>query len=218
VALCHATARADYGAELLDREGVERRGGGHLLEIPGLRQAQTADLIRLWLLAKYGGVWLDVDIISNRPIPFLRLAEPYPDVALFGFAVRNLKRFPNCILYAPRPDDRLGALLDAAVAEAKRGGKMRYTALGSRLLSRARAANPAALHLWPRRPYLHPFHGAVASSRFKRLYRLHWDHDCYAAHMCSGAMGYFAGDSRLEVTQSPSMFGVLLSRALRGKS
>src|SRR4029077_9448684 len=68
---------------LLDRDGFERiRDRDRDIDIDQLQVAHRADFIRAFLLARYGGLWLDSDCIVTKPLtPLLELLNVHDFIA-----------------------------------------------------------------------------------------------------------------------------------------
>jgi len=84
IAACRRTIIAHApGVRLLDRDGFERiRDGDRDIDIDRLQVAHRADFIRAFLLARYGGLWLDSDCIATRPLtPLLDLVSVHDFIA-----------------------------------------------------------------------------------------------------------------------------------------
>lgn len=98
-----------------------------------LRPQQRADLVRLELLARYGGAWLDADCIALQPLePLLAELEQWEFI---GFQVADRLRNPIMLARAG------GEFITAAAQEARRrieegAERPAYNELGSGLLTR----------------------------------------------------------------------------------
>jgi len=70
ISLCHETmGRQNPQTMLLGPEDVARLGGSHILEATeGMRPFRRSDILRLWLLYQYGGIWIDSDCIATAPL------------------------------------------------------------------------------------------------------------------------------------------------------
>ena len=207
--LCMETVRRDYeDVRLIDDEQVQAMGAGEILTIRGLQPAQHADLIRIWLLAHHGGVWLDCDILSVLPIPFEALAAETPDAWLIGF--RNGRPvFPNPLLIG-RACDALRELYRRQYELATRlaGKPIGYTQLGPRFLAQHAKGNRGMV-LRRRRPWLHPWRGYEARKFTKPASGR--SALCYAAHVGKDTIRKFGSQSRKEILRSKIAFTALLN-------
>jgi hypothetical protein len=67
--LCFETLkRNNPGFRVVGPEDIRKMGGGSVLKLAeGVPIPQRSDLIRLWLLHKKGGVWVDADTVATGP-------------------------------------------------------------------------------------------------------------------------------------------------------
>lgn len=75
-------------------ESLRDLGGGELLDsTAGLPRPQQSDLVRLWLIHRYGGCWVDSDCISMQPLDCLAEAV---EVDLWGHYNPHIRRGYGC--------------------------------------------------------------------------------------------------------------------------
>jgi len=80
IQLCIETMERHFGDQLhlVGPEEIRRLGGEHVLDrAEGLFLPYRSDLIRLWLIKHFGGIWVDADtvVVNRPPVEFLEAAK-----------------------------------------------------------------------------------------------------------------------------------------------
>lgn len=67
--LCLETIRRHHPTiQVLDPQTFRALGGGHLLDqTAGALPQPRSDMVRFWLMAQFGGLWFDADVLALRP-------------------------------------------------------------------------------------------------------------------------------------------------------
>ncbi|MEL4178312.1 capsular polysaccharide synthesis protein [Roseateles sp. PN1] len=150
---CLATLRAAAPATLqvLDREAFERMRaqdpeGDRDISLDRLRIAHRADYIRLYLLRRFGGLWVDADCLAMQPL------QSVLDLLVEHETVGHRERsglVSNGFL-AARPGSRIIEASYARVCALLRSQRpLGWTSLGSEPLGAAVASLPSAWHELP---------------------------------------------------------------------
>lgn len=110
------------------------------IDLGSLYVAHRADFIRAFLLARYGGLWVDSDCIAMRPLDeVINLLEPYSFIA----HRERQGGFSNGFIGA-RPNSDLAHLFYERVREKLRSGTPRdWTSLGAQPLEAVLSQAPA---------------------------------------------------------------------------
>jgi hypothetical protein len=131
-------------ARLLTPESFdELRDRDRDIDLSRLHVAQRADFIRAFLLAKYGGLWIDSDCLVMRPLqPVLELLDQYD----FVCHRERQGHFSNGFI-AARPASRVAEAYYRRVRELLRSRRpLGWTTLGSEALTEALRTSNAAWH------------------------------------------------------------------------
>jgi hypothetical protein len=134
IAWCHRTIRAHaQDVRVLDPAGFESlRTSDRDIDLSRLCVAHRADFIRIYLLHKYGGLWIDSDCLAMRDLTPLmnRLA----DYEFIGFRERQGHVANNFM--AARPGGRMMAEYYRRVCHILRSGQqLSWTTIGSDALT-----------------------------------------------------------------------------------
>jgi SAM-dependent methyltransferase len=102
------------------------------IDIKRLQVAHRADFIRAYLLARYGGLWVDSDCIVVRPLdPLLASLKDHDFLAH-----RERHGYVSNAFIGARPGSAIAGRFYAQVAAAvRRGGELRWTAIGNELMT-----------------------------------------------------------------------------------
>jgi hypothetical protein len=141
-----------------------------------LSPAFRTNLLRVWLIRQYGGVWVDADTICTRPVELVPLAADYDLVAVSnpGFAAREtpiggrsdspifVKAYARYaqVMRRYRRTSALGRLLRAHIPTPAAGEiavtlpaqpyyPFAYRQIARMMLCGGRGLDPAAAVLWP---------------------------------------------------------------------
>lgn len=135
--------------------------GDILRATEGLHIAKRADLLRLWLLKTYGGMWIDSDVLLMQAIPYEHLLDQYVDKQVIGFH-NGTHKLPNTVLIGRQGAAFFDNAYRRAMQRATTGSHQGWTALGASLLTRMMRESPKdVLRLSRHRIYaLH--HGGTA--------------------------------------------------------
>ncbi|HEY0953649.1 MAG TPA: capsular polysaccharide synthesis protein [Roseateles sp.] len=149
IAACLATLRAAAPTALrvLDREAFERlRSDDRDIDLDRLRVAHRADYIRLDLLRRFGGLWVDADCLAMQPLqPVLDLLREHETVGH-----RERSGLVSNGFLAARPGSRIVEATYARVCARLRSRKpLGWTSLGSEPLGASVDALPEAWHELP---------------------------------------------------------------------
>lgn len=82
----------DWDIRILDKESIEQYDIVKPLSYDKQTITTKSDIIRLNLLYKYGGIWLDRSILLNESFKWLEKYEEYP---YFGIKLTSLPRAPG---------------------------------------------------------------------------------------------------------------------------
>jgi mannosyltransferase OCH1-like enzyme len=144
IKMCHESANLhcgeDFNVVILNENSVKTylhdlRDDINKLEIP-----QKADYIRLKLLEKYGGIWLDSDIIVMRSLlPIMSKMKHNIDFVGFGCHSRNCKRSgkpkPANWVMASKPNTKfMNMCIEECNTVLDKPDKIKYFDLGRNLL------------------------------------------------------------------------------------
>lgn len=220
--LCLETiATHERNFKLLGRDEVAEMGGGEMLELTERRSPQVrADLIRLWLLARFGGQWIDADCISLRP---LDLHEYLNDqVELVGFGNGAPRHFSNTILSAPADGELINEALARAsdlVRSTPNWKQIPYGATGQGILGPMFAKHPERMRRCQRWRYGYLHYTDVG--RFARPgpdrrheYAAYWNPNACCYHLTGKGLVPFNEMSREQLLNSRTFAGFLFRRAL----
>lgn len=131
---CQGTARRHApGVRILDRCAFDALWDGDRdIDIERLQVAHRADFIRAFLLARYGGLWIDADCIVMKPLePTLRYLEDHDFVAH-----RERQGYFSNAFMAARPGSEVASAFYAAVCRTLRSGRpLGWISIGNELLS-----------------------------------------------------------------------------------
>lgn len=132
-------------AKIWHPELIAAEGGQEVLDfIQGLPHALASDLIRIWILKKYGGVWVDTDTIHVAPLTeFLEMARDHDLVGVYnrhnprgGYGSSGLNACP----FGMREGSPAGPLLyewcQALLKQKKAGGNVPYSTTSTGILCR----------------------------------------------------------------------------------
>lgn len=115
-------------ARLLDPPSFDAlRNSGRDIDLGRLHVVQRSDYIRAFLLAHYGGLWLDADCVVLHPLaPLLEELERHD----FLYFRNHFGDFASPLIAAP-PGSRVAAAFHARVAAIlRRGGELSWTEIG----------------------------------------------------------------------------------------
>lgn len=116
--------------------GDELPSGEELLAaLSGRPSYEKADVIRLWLLAMFGGQWIDTDCVALRRLDWQDLCDRF-ELVCFGYATGS-PWVSNAVLAAPAGSPLVTQAFHAALRLIRRGGKLYYGATGQSLLRAA---------------------------------------------------------------------------------
>jgi len=146
---CLATLRtaAPTTLRVLDREAFERlRSDDRDIDLDRLRIAHRADYIRLYLLRRFGGLWVDADCLAMQPLqPVLDLLREHETVGH-----RERSGLVSNGFLAARPNSRIVEASYARVCALLRSRRpLGWTSLGSEPLGAAVDTLPEAWHELP---------------------------------------------------------------------
>jgi len=197
--------------QVLDDGALRALGGDEPLEVIRdckLNPWHGSDLIRLWLLSTYGGLWIDTDCLAFEPLPVESLWAVHPMVQLIGFSNTYPRQFPNPVLLG-KPGDLTQALYQDALAVAPKKDKV-FLAMGSNLISSRRVRHPRRMIVLPREPWLHPWHHGQLDQLAD-----HWDgdwgyHYCYLLHTEGRNLRRFKDWTRERLISSRTPMGYLI--------
>ena len=112
------------------------------IDLARLQVAHRADFVRLFLLQRYGGLWVDADCLALQPLQtVLDLLKTYETVGH-----RERSGLVSNGFIAARPGSRIVAAVYARVCATLRAGKpLGWTSIGSEPLSAVIADDPCRL-------------------------------------------------------------------------
>lgn len=220
IRFCMETVRfhhPDY--RLVDDTDIEALGGAEVLNVVRNRAAyEKADVIRLWLLWKFGGQWIDSDCISLQPLPWQDLAEQY-ELTGFGYH-KGSPYFSNAIMAGRQGSPLIEKILSRNLELVRRAGTdtVPYGALGQQALRLFIRGNPSVRRFE---------HWRVMPIQWSRtnLYNLarqddghksatYWNPNAYTYHLTNKGLNPFRNWSREQILTSDTFFGFLGRQAL----
>ena len=215
--LCWRTiSRHNPSARLVGPNEIAALGGADVLaESDGLPLAIRSDLARAWLLATFGGAWIDLDTICLGPLPWLD-AE-LPEIV----AVRQ----PGGIVGSPwaaRHGSQAAAWLLAEcrrmIGVQKSGRKVRYGDTSKGVLSRAiRRFKGRICQPWQFAPIAWTDARRVFMSRWTRQAhdgRKAWRPAACCYHLTNVVPDAFSGQTEQQILSGQTFAAHLLRKAL----
>lgn len=136
--LCQATVRRHHpNVVILNRRSfaeLHRESDRPLPPLNQLRPCQRADYVRVFVLAMYGGIWIDADSIVFKPLdPLWRLTELF-DFVGYGL-INGGYRWYNDFMMSRKGGILVSEYLDKATATILAGPLRNRTAIGPPLLT-----------------------------------------------------------------------------------
>lgn len=216
-ALCLDTlTRHEPQARVLDREGFRRLAGDRELPPAHLPVPYQADYIRLYLLARYGGVWVDADCIVIRPFDELLTALEGHDFV--GYQVRPGGPLKNSVM-ASRPGGQVVCRARGVVARRLRGARpLRWGDTGEKALWRAlRASQGCPVKRYPQwrfKMISDKGMGRYLQRGTDAQHAMNWNSNAFCYHLTHKAIGWLAGHTRAELLAGDLYVCFLFRRAL----
>ena len=155
-------------------------------------KAQDSDVIRLWLLKTFGGVWLDSDIIARKDMEWRKLFEERPHQVFAGCHATKVRWASNGVLGTALPENPVIVETYRLAMELfqTQTGKLGYTDAGPTLLTHVLQQHPDAWTTLHCRDYGHPLTSNEFQKRYQRQYQAPRDRetvysskDWYYAHV-----------------------------------
>lgn len=107
-----------------------------LKSLKGRAKAQTADVVRFWLLAKYGGVWFDSDIIARKEIPFRLWLKSNKDAIIhINHSVNDINWASNGGLACNAGNITMQKVFDISKETYEKKGALAWTGCGPQVLT-----------------------------------------------------------------------------------
>tara|TARA_R110000803_G_scaffold3285_4_gene11196 strand:- start:2329 stop:3696 length:1368 start_codon:yes stop_codon:yes gene_type:complete len=233
IQLCVETMDRHLGDQfhLITPASLRLMGGGHLLELTEtVSKAYRSDLIRLWLIKTYGGVWMDADtIVVNRlPDDFIQAVETGDLVGVYnqhtkkGWGADGMIATP---FGAKKDSQVIQFCFDTVLAEitafTTRGKKISYGSTSVGILSRAykRFKDTHAVTRFKhwrlhRIPWFKSgiFNSKCADSSFKSYAA--WNDNVCAYHLTNKVINRWKGKTRGEILKSGTFLAGVFGRAL----
>lgn len=215
--LCWQTiSRHNPSARLVGPDEIAALSGAAVLaEADGLPMAIRSDLARAWLLATFGGAWIDLDTICLGPLPWLD--ADLPEIA----AVRQTGGFVASP-WAARDGSSAAKWLLAEcrrlVAVQRSGRHVRYGDTSKGVLARTvKRFRGRIVHPWRFAPVPWGDAKRVFLSRGTRQQhdaRKAWRPAAVCYHLTNVVPDAFRGQTEAEILSSPTFAGHLLRKAL----
>ena len=100
----------DWDIRIINKDSLKNYDIKKPLNYNKLTQTTKSDVIRLNLLYKYGGIWLDRSVLLNESFDWLRKYEKYP---YFGFKLTTKKYMESWFIMCPKKYNKfIGAWRD----------------------------------------------------------------------------------------------------------
>ena len=228
IELCLQTLRKHNPTfRLVTPESLKDLGGEHILAATaGLSAAHRSDLVRLWLVAEWGGVWVDADSIAFQPLDLLTIVARYQLVCVRN---RFQKRgYGREALGAPfgasaRSPYILWAMKECelALSRMRAGEKVPYGSTSAGLMGRlwlkTQGENAIRFDHW--KYYRIPWYDAGRT--FRRRNRLDghefskdWNPAAQLYHLSNLGIRPFRGWCKKRILNSATFLGFLLNKSL----
>lgn len=157
---CERTVQAVYSEE---RGYQYRRIMGDFMppEIAAIRNRINrppliSDLMRMWLLREYGGIWFDSDVIARKEMPFKSILLERPEVLISVCHAGSLDWFTPglmaCLPGNPYIVEAYDLCMRLVMAKGK---KLRYSEAGPELITLLMRAHRTDWVILPQDPYAH---------------------------------------------------------------
>lgn len=137
-----------------------------LKALKGRAQAQKADIIRMWLLFHFGGVWADTDIIARKEIPFRDTLKEFPFTVITNNHSNGL-RASNSLLACNAGNPIMKTALEQGMAAFSRHGVLTWTACGPDILTWILKENREVWHSLDWEKWAHDY----TNNTLQKLYR-----------------------------------------------
>ena len=215
-----AAARETIGAHARDHRALDPAGFDALrdrdrdLDLAPLYVAHRADVIRAFLLARYGGLWVDADCIVLCDLDALLASFAPYDFVAYHEREGNVN---NAFVYAP-PGSATAAAWYARVCEVLRAGAERgWRSLGADAIAHAMAAVDAPRHVLGSElvqpvPWSEPERFFATGGAAEHAARFNGRALCYMLSN-QAAGGYAGANPGLAIDAPDTFFRYLLDRA-----
>ncbi len=215
-----AAARGTIGAHARDHRALDPAGFDALrdrdrdLDLAPLYVAHRADVIRAFLLARYGGLWVDADCIVLCDLDALLASFAPYDFVAYREREGNVN---NAFVYAP-PGSATAAAWYARVCEVLRAGTERgWRSLGADAIAHAMAAVDAPRHVLGSElvqpiPWSEPQRFFATGGAAEHAARFNGRALCYMLSN-QAAGGYAGANPGLAIDAPDTFFRYLLDRA-----
>lgn len=170
-----------------------------------------SNIVRAWLLSKYGGIWVDADCICLRDLRPIALKNA-------GFTAYRQARGGLCSALVSAKQGSMIAfrwwkLIKAAAYRNIKTGQWGRLSLGPKLLRKVIAAVPTERCLYHPSNLVHPIywknHAAFLADVQPSIDPLAW---CWM--LTSGSLGDMRSWSREQILESPTLIGRVFRHAL----
>jgi GT2 family glycosyltransferase/SAM-dependent methyltransferase len=223
IARCQKTAlRAAADVRILSQADFQRVRNADLdIELQALHVAQRADFIRAYLLAKFGGLWLDSDCLVMQPLDRLLSALRHYDFIAHRERTANL--WANDLM-AAAPDSKIAARLYANICSTLRSRKkIGWTDLGCLAVTQAIDANLAPwLELKVERvqPVCWSQSTSFLEIKTEAEHEKHFDRDaiCYMLSNLTMQKSLHEADLSSRLLRDGTFFRFLLNRAATARA
>lgn len=212
--------RHNPDARLLDDAAVAELGGESILaQVSHRKPWEKADVIRLWLLHRFGGQWIDCDCVCLRRLDWQEAYLDRYDLVGFGYKSGS-PYFSNAVLAAPQGSPLAADALERALNVIRRAGDggIPYGATGQvALRGQFRAGAKICRHEhWRlmRIPWTRAGRFARESNDGWHARQEDWNPDAWLYHLTGKGLSWFARRSRGELLSGRSFFSFLLRKSL----
>ena len=201
---------------MLDADSFDRlRDGDRDIDLARLQPAQRADFIRLYLLQRHGGLWVDADCLVMQPLqPVLDLLQQHETVGH-----RERSGLVSNGFLAARPGSRIVTAVYRRVCETLRSRRpLGWTSLGSEPLSAVIADDASGWHELPCervQPICWSEPGAFFAERPPAQHAQHFDADALCYMLSNTRIGqHLARHPGADLLQEGTFFSFLRGRAM----
>jgi hypothetical protein len=215
---CHETMMAHVpGLRLLTPETFDvLRDRDRDIDLRQLHVAHRADFVRAFMLARYGGLWLDSDCLVMRPLDdVLKLVAEHEFV---GYRLRDGEVANNFM--GARPGSRTAGALYRQICRILRADRQfDWTSLGSTLLTRILAVRSGQWHELPSEsiaPICWSNPGAFFALDSAEGHARAVVPDAFCYMLSNNMVHGFARTGQHPLQHPDSFFSYLLSRSLTG--
>lgn len=207
--------RHNPDARLVGDAEIAELGGEEVLSpIAGRKPWEKADVLRLWLLHRFGGQWIDCDSVCLRRLDWLELTGRH-DLIGFGYRRGRGPWFSNAVLAAPAGSPPVKAALDRALKIIRAAGDKRipYGETGQALLRGAE--NVRRFERWRLMYVPHARAGRFARRALEKRHELgpDWNPNAWLYHLTGKGLAPFRDWTRGQLLRSPALLSFLLRKS-----